>query len=80
MFEETLPTLHDNIKVFASDGSPADMADRIERYCQIRDYAAIVLEIKKFVQDCSPIAPVLRIIAGHAALHGAHTRAAAQVE
>ena len=61
--EDTLPTYHEKIKIFAGNGLPDQMPARIEALkalCAARDTAGLVLELKEMVPDYNPSAHLLR--------------------
>ena len=64
MDEETLPTFHQKIKVFANHGSAQhDTLERIEKLrglCADRNISDILLELKELVIDYNPSAHLLR--------------------
>ena len=64
--EETLPTSHEKIKVFAGNGLPSDgmshHLDDLRRCCQERDARRLILLLKDIVPEYNPSAHILRRI------------------
>ncbi|HEV3202549.1 MAG TPA: nucleoside-diphosphate sugar epimerase/dehydratase [Bryobacteraceae bacterium] len=61
--EETLPTYHSKIKIFANGHSVESVFDCIEKlryFCGARDMAGLVLQLKELVPDYNPSAQILR--------------------
>lgn len=61
--EETLPTYHPKIKIFANGHSVESVSDCIEKlryFCGARDMAGLVLQLKELVPDYNPSAQILR--------------------
>ena len=61
--EETLPTYHPKIKIFANGRSHESVLDRIEQlryFCGARDMVGLVLQLKELVPDYNPSAQILR--------------------
>jgi FlaA1/EpsC-like NDP-sugar epimerase len=60
--EQTLPTCHEKIKVFAGNGIPERMTSRVSalrEYCEMRDRRRLILELKDIVPEYSPSAEAL---------------------
>ncbi len=70
--EETLPTWHEKIKIFAGNGVPPEgmtpHIDSIRLYCEERDTRALILHLKDLVPDYNPSGHILRSILGSATL------------
>jgi len=64
MEEETLPTLHEKVKIFSGNGLPdggmAPHLDAFRRYCEIRDTRALILHLKELVPEYNPSSHILR--------------------
>ena len=64
--EETLPTYHEKIKIFAGNGLPHDgivgHLEVLRRCCDERDARRLVLELKEIVPDYNPSTHVLRTL------------------
>ena len=64
MEEETRPTHHSKIKIFAGDGydrsSLFEDLDQLRNLCQSRDLSGLVLQLKKLVPDYNPSSHLLR--------------------
>jgi FlaA1/EpsC-like NDP-sugar epimerase len=64
--EETLPTYHEKIKIFAGNGLPHDgMLGHLEvlrRCCETRDARRLILELKEIVPDYNPSTHILRTL------------------
>jgi FlaA1/EpsC-like NDP-sugar epimerase len=62
--EETLPTFHQKIKIFANHGLPEHgtlaRVEKLRGLCADRNISAIVLELKDLVMDYNPSAHLLR--------------------
>ena len=62
--EETLPTFHQKIKIFANHGLPEhgtlERVEKLRGLCADRNISAIVLELKDLVMDYNPSAHLLR--------------------
>jgi FlaA1/EpsC-like NDP-sugar epimerase len=62
--EQTIPTSHEKIKVFAGIGLPFDYAIRhlaaLRRACEVRDLRALLEELKKMVPDYQPSSELLQ--------------------
>jgi FlaA1/EpsC-like NDP-sugar epimerase len=61
--EETLPTYHPKIKIFANSRSEESVLDRVEQlryFCGARDLAGLLLQLKELVPDYNPSSQVLR--------------------
>jgi FlaA1/EpsC-like NDP-sugar epimerase len=62
--EETLPTHHNKIYVFAGNGIPkggmALHVERLREWCSARDKAALLMELKEIVPEYNPSAEVLK--------------------
>jgi len=56
--EETVPTFHEKIRIFTSDGLPRarvdDLLRELRRICEERDLARLVLLFKEVVPDYNP--------------------------
>jgi len=68
--EETLPTYHPKIKIFANGHSVESVFDCIEKlryFCGARDMAGLVLQLKELVPDYNPSAQILRRVVQPAA-------------
>ncbi len=60
--EETLPTYHPKIKIFANEHRDQPVLDRIEQlryFCEARDLAGLILQLKELVPDYNPSTQVL---------------------
>ncbi|HXN47311.1 MAG TPA: nucleoside-diphosphate sugar epimerase/dehydratase [Bryobacteraceae bacterium] len=66
--ENTLPTFHEKIKIFAGAPVPAEkMQEELEavrRLCALRDARGLVLRLKELVPDYCPSADILRTFFG----------------
>ncbi len=64
--EETLPTYHDKIKIFAGPAVSSDQMEdhlrAIRHLCAIRDSRALLLELKDLVPEYNPSTHILRQI------------------
>ena len=62
--EDTLPTFHEKIKIFAGNGLPASgmtaYVDELRDICAARDAARLILILKDIVPDYNPSSHVLR--------------------
>jgi FlaA1/EpsC-like NDP-sugar epimerase len=68
--EETLPTYHPKIKIFANGHGDESILERIEQlryFCGARDMAGLVLQLKDLVPDYNPSAQILRRVVQPAA-------------
>jgi FlaA1/EpsC-like NDP-sugar epimerase len=68
--EETLPTYHPKIKIFANGRSEISVSDCIERlryFCGARDMASLVIQLKELVPDYNPSTQILRRVVQPAA-------------
>jgi FlaA1/EpsC-like NDP-sugar epimerase len=60
--EQTLPTYHPKIKIFANGSSHESVLDRIEQlrfFCGARDMAGLILQLKDLVPDYNPSSQIL---------------------
>lgn len=64
--EETLPTWHEKVKIFAGNGLPAGgmlrHLETLRRCCEDRDARALILNLKDLVPDYNPSVHILRRI------------------
>jgi FlaA1/EpsC-like NDP-sugar epimerase len=64
MLEDTVPTAHEKIRIYADNGVPKDdMARRVaslQEICRRRDLGRMVVALKEIVPDYSPSAHLLR--------------------
>ncbi|HLK64684.1 MAG TPA: nucleoside-diphosphate sugar epimerase/dehydratase [Bryobacteraceae bacterium] len=61
--EETLPTYHPKIKIFANRHNDRAILDRIEQlryFCGARDFPGLLLQLKELIPDYNPSSQVLR--------------------
>ncbi len=69
MLEDTVPTLHDQIRVFVGTGAPEcnmqTWLDDLHRICEARDAGRLVVALKELVLDYSPSSYLLRRIIEH---------------
>jgi FlaA1/EpsC-like NDP-sugar epimerase len=70
--EETRPTPHAKIKIFANghhDRSLFERLDRLSEFCAARDLPGLVLQLKDLVPDYNPSAHLLRRVVQPPAAH-----------
>ncbi|MCL4401828.1 MAG: hypothetical protein M1436_04060, partial [Acidobacteria bacterium] len=62
--EDTRPTYHEKIRIFAGNGVHGEcMEEQVEalrRLCEARETGALILKLKEIVPDYNPSAHVLR--------------------
>ena len=62
--ENTLPTFHQKIKIFAGPSVPTEKIQEelqaVRRLCALRDAKGLVLRLKELVPDYNPSADILR--------------------
>jgi FlaA1/EpsC-like NDP-sugar epimerase len=66
MLEDTVPTAHEKIRIFAGNGMPEgdilDWLDCLREICESRDAGRLVIALKEIVNDYSPSANLLKRI------------------
>jgi FlaA1/EpsC-like NDP-sugar epimerase len=66
--EDTRPTFHEKIRVFAGNGFPVDSArtyvNCLRDFCAARDSQSLLLQLKDLVPDYNPSAHILRRVIG----------------
>jgi len=64
--ENTLPTFHEKIKIFASNALPQEMLEhfiaRLREICTARDMAQLILNLKEIIPDYNPSPYLLKHI------------------
>ena len=63
MEEETLPTYHPKIKIFAHSGAEQPIVETIQQlrfFCSTRDLPGLILQMKSLVPDYNPSAQILQ--------------------
>jgi len=61
--EETLPTYHPKIKIFAHSGGEQPIVETIQQlrfFCSTRDLPGLILQMKSLVPDYNPSAQILQ--------------------
>ncbi len=83
MFEDTVPTMHQKIRIFLGNGIPESDLDSWLEYlrevCESRDVGRLVVALKEIVPDYNPGTHLLKRVIGHSdheAVSAAHGRTA----
>ena len=57
--EETIPTHHEKVRIFAGRGLPEGRVEALREICQGRDLARLILTLKRAIPDYNPSAQLL---------------------
>ena len=69
MLEDTVPSMHDKIRIFVGNGVPEQdiriWLEMLHEICETRDTGRLVIALKELVPDYSPSVHLLKRITAH---------------